>query len=102
MCWMLLGVNDVVVRRWRDERVLDGGYCDACARGENRQGTSRVAGSRCWSYRRTGRKHEVVVFIEVVDGSEIEPRAVMSTYCVGGLMEYFPGHREFVCDLALE
>src|SRR5262249_58084547 len=52
LCWMLLGVDDVVVRWWRDERVLDCSYCDACARGESRQGAFRVAGSRRWSYRR--------------------------------------------------
>src|SRR6185295_10709670 len=31
---------------------MDGGYCDACVRGENRQRASRVARSRRWSYRR--------------------------------------------------
>ena len=49
---MLLGVDVVAVRWRRDERVMDGGYCDACARGENRQRASRVAHSRHWSYRR--------------------------------------------------
>jgi hypothetical protein len=50
--WVLLGIDDVVVRRWRDEHVLDCGYCDACAGGENRQRTPRAAGSRRWSHRR--------------------------------------------------
>jgi len=49
---MLLGFDDVIVRWWRDERVMDGSYCDARARGENRQRTSRVARSRRWSCRR--------------------------------------------------
>ena len=49
---MLLGVDDVVVRWWRDERVLDGGYCDARARGENSQRTRRIVCSRRCSYRR--------------------------------------------------
>ena len=49
---MLLGVDDVVVRWWHDEPVMDGSYCDARARGENRQRASRVARSRRWSYRR--------------------------------------------------
>jgi hypothetical protein len=52
LCWMLLGVDDVDVRWWRDERALDGTYCAACARGENRQRAFRVARSRHWSYRR--------------------------------------------------
>jgi hypothetical protein len=52
LCWMLLGVDDIVVRWRRDEHVMDGGYCDACARGESRQGASRVARSRRWPYRR--------------------------------------------------
>src|SRR6516225_7285584 len=52
LCWMLLGVDDVVVRWWRGERVLDGSYCDACACGENSQRPPRVARSRRWSYRR--------------------------------------------------
>ena len=52
LCWMLLGVDDVVVRWRRDERVMDGGYCDVCVRGENRQRASCVARSRRWSYRR--------------------------------------------------
>ena len=47
---MLLGVDDVVVRWWRDERVMDGGYCDARTSGENRARAPRVARSRCWSY----------------------------------------------------
>ena len=50
----------------------------------------------------TGRKHEVVVFIKVVDGSEIEPRAVISINRVGGLMEYFPTYGKFVGHLSLE
>src|SRR5262245_26884009 len=48
--WMLLGVDDVVVRWWRDERVLDGGYCDPCTSGEDRQRAFLVAYSRRWSY----------------------------------------------------
>src|SRR5262249_46643194 len=52
LCWMLLGVDDVVVHWWRDERVLDGGYCDPRTSGENRQRAPRVARSRRWSYRR--------------------------------------------------
>src|SRR5262245_21396962 len=50
----------------------------------------------------TRRKHQVVVFIEVVDGAEIEPRAVVSIYRVGGLMEYFPTYGKFVSHLSLE
>ena len=49
---MLLGVNDVVVRWWRDERFLDGSYCDPPFRGENSQRPPRVARSQRWSYRR--------------------------------------------------
>jgi hypothetical protein len=52
MCWLLLGVDDVVVRWWRDERVMDRGYCSPRFRGEDRQRASRVARSRRWSYRR--------------------------------------------------
>jgi hypothetical protein len=44
--WMLLGVDDVVVRLWRDEYVLGGSYCDPRFRGENRQGAPRVACGR--------------------------------------------------------
>src|SRR5262245_22247527 len=36
LCWMLLGVDDVVVRWWRDELVMDYGYCHTCVRGESR------------------------------------------------------------------
>jgi hypothetical protein len=32
----------------------------------------------------------MVVFIEVVDGAEVEPRAVLAINRVGGLMKYFP------------
>src|SRR6516225_831825 len=28
LCWMLWGVDDVVVRWWRDERLMDGSYRD--------------------------------------------------------------------------
>src|SRR6476660_9097548 len=49
---MLLGVDDVVVRWWRDERVMDRSYCDAGIRGENRRRAPRVARSRRCSYRR--------------------------------------------------
>ena len=49
---MLLGVDDVVVRWWRDERVMDRSYCDARTRGENRRRAPRVARSRRCSYRR--------------------------------------------------
>src|SRR6476659_2915619 len=52
LCWMLLGVDDVVVRWWRDERVMDRNYCDARIRGENRRRAPRVARSRRCSYRR--------------------------------------------------
>src|SRR6185437_5266351 len=52
LCWMLLGIDDVVVRWWHDEPVMDGSHCDARARGDNRQRASRVARSRRWSYRR--------------------------------------------------
>jgi Predicted metal-binding integral membrane protein len=52
LCWMLLGVDDVVVRWWRDERVMDRSYCDARIRGENRRRAPRVARSRRCSYRR--------------------------------------------------
>src|SRR5262249_39811644 len=31
-----LGVDDVVVRWWRDEHVMDDGRCHACVRGESR------------------------------------------------------------------
>jgi len=50
----------------------------------------------------TRREQQVVVFIEVVDGAEVEPRAVISINRLGALMEYFSGHREFVSDLSLE
>ena len=43
----------------------------------------------------------MVVFIEVVDGAEVEPRAVVAINRVGGLMEYFPTYREFVGHLSL-
>src|SRR5262249_20758840 len=52
LCWMLLGVDDVIVCWWRDERVFDGGYCDASTRGKNRQRAFFVAHSRRWPYRR--------------------------------------------------
>src|SRR5262245_3675786 len=52
MCWMLLGVDDVVVRWWRDEHVVDGGYCDPRAHGKSRARAPRVASDRCRSYRR--------------------------------------------------
>ena len=52
LCWMLLGVDDVVVRWWRDERVMDRSYCDARTRGENRRRAPRVERSRRCSYRR--------------------------------------------------
>src|SRR5262249_24927400 len=47
LCWMLLVVDDVVVRWWRDERVLDHGDCDAGIRGESRQRTPCLACCRC-------------------------------------------------------
>src|SRR5262245_28393815 len=50
----------------------------------------------------TGGKHKMVVFVEVVDGAEIESRAVVSIYRVGGLMEYFPTYGKFVAHLSLE
>src|SRR5262249_10107772 len=49
LCWMLLAVDDAVVRWWRDECVLYGGYCDARTRRENRQRALRLARSRRWS-----------------------------------------------------
>src|SRR5215470_17078864 len=52
LCWMLLGFDDVVVRWWPDEHVLDGGYCDPRTSGENRQRAFLVSHSRRWSYRR--------------------------------------------------
>src|SRR5262249_21778567 len=50
LCWMLLGVDDVVVRWWRDQHVMDGSYCDPRTSGENRQRALRVAHSRSWPY----------------------------------------------------
>ena len=50
----------------------------------------------------TGREQEVVVFIEIVNGAEVKPRAVMPFNRISGLMEYFPGYREFVSEFALE
>src|SRR5262245_9035636 len=47
-CWMLLVFDDVVVRWWRDERVLDGSYCDASTHGENRQRAFLVTHNRRW------------------------------------------------------
>jgi len=49
---MLLGVDDVVVRWWRDERVMDGSYCDPRTPGENHPRTPCVSRSRHWSYHR--------------------------------------------------
>src|SRR5262249_5714302 len=43
LCWMLLGVDDLVVRWWRDERVMDYGYCHTCVRGESRRRTPCLA-----------------------------------------------------------
>src|SRR5262245_42686844 len=40
---MLLGVDDVVVRWWRDEHVMDHGRCHACIRGESRERTIYLA-----------------------------------------------------------
>src|SRR5262249_31762608 len=53
LCWMLLGIDDAVIRWWRDERVLDGSYCDHRTTGESHQGALRVTHSRRWPYRRT-------------------------------------------------
>src|SRR6185295_7190902 len=50
----------------------------------------------------TSRKHEVIVLIEVVDGTEVEPRTVLSINGVGGLMEYFPADSECVGHLSLK
>jgi hypothetical protein len=50
----------------------------------------------------TRRKHEVIVFIEVVDGAEVEPRAVMAINRIGSLVEYFPTHGKFVGHLSLK
>ena len=46
LCWLLLGVDDVVVRWWRDERVMDHGHCHACVRGEGRRRAPCLA--CCW------------------------------------------------------
>ena len=40
----------------------------------------------------TGREQQVIVFIEVIDGADVEPRAVISINAIGGLMEYFSGY----------
>jgi hypothetical protein len=50
----------------------------------------------------TSRKQEVVVFIEVVDSAEVEPRAVVAISRVSGLMENFPADSKFVGHLSLE
>ena len=44
---MLLGIDDLGVRWWRDERVMDRSYCDAGTRGENhrRAPLSRAVGA---------------------------------------------------------
>jgi hypothetical protein len=34
----------------------------------------------------TGREQQVIVFIEVIDGADVEPRAVISISAIGGLM----------------
>src|SRR6187551_736699 len=52
MCGMLLGVDDVAVRWWNGQHVMDGGYCDPRTGGENSQRPPRVARSRHWSCRR--------------------------------------------------
>src|SRR6516162_4913678 len=53
LCWMLLGIDDVVVRWRRDERVMDRGHCSIRACGKSFTGWAlRLARSRCWSYRR--------------------------------------------------
>jgi hypothetical protein len=44
----------------------------------------------------------VVVFVDVVDGSDVEPRAVVAINGVGGLMEYFSADGKFVGHLSLE
>ena len=44
--------DDVVVCWWRDERVLNGAYCDPGARRENSQRAFLIAHSRRRSYRR--------------------------------------------------
>ena len=38
LCWMLLGVDDVVVRRWRNERAMDRGHFGTRACGESCSG----------------------------------------------------------------
>src|SRR6516225_2339490 len=43
LSWMLLGVDDIVVRWWRDERVMDHGHCHACIRGESHRRTPCLA-----------------------------------------------------------
>src|SRR5262249_43175077 len=89
LCWMLLGFDDVVVRWWRDERVLDCSYCDACARGESRQGAFRVAGSRRWSYRR--RLVADAAYVRVRSFADI--RRCVSRRSMGGPGRFFhPGH----------
>ena len=47
---MLLGVDDIVVRWWRHERVLDASYCDHRTSGESRQRALRVTHNRRWPY----------------------------------------------------
>src|SRR6516165_10517882 len=47
-------------------------------------------------------EQEMVVFIEIVNGAEVEPHAVVPFNRISSLMEYFPGYREFVSDFALE
>src|SRR5262249_11956057 len=52
LSWMLLGVDDGVVRWWRDERVVDHSHRDACIRGESHGRTRRVACCRPRSHLR--------------------------------------------------
>src|SRR5262245_56127401 len=43
LCWVLLGVDDVAGRWWRDELVMDHGPCHSCVRGESRGRTPCLA-----------------------------------------------------------
>ena len=49
-----------------------------------------------------GRKQQVIVFVKVVDATEIEACAIDASNGVGGLMEYFTPERQFFGDLSLE
>jgi hypothetical protein len=44
----------------------------------------------------------VVVFVDVVDRSDVEPRAVVAINRVSGLMEYFSADSQFVGHFSLQ